>query len=129
MGEAIPWGLVAGSSLLVGAVIALRRRATQRTAGLIVAFGAGLLISAVAYELVAEAVESGTALALIALGLGAGAPRVIALGRGHDPTCSDEPCRCQGPDPLAIRAQRGTAWRRVTSGARSVTVGWSGEVT
>jgi zinc transporter, ZIP family len=73
LGEAIFWGLVAGSSLLLGAVVALRLRPTQRTTGLIMAFGAGVLISAVAYELVAEAIESGSSLAPVAIGLGAGA--------------------------------------------------------
>jgi zinc transporter, ZIP family len=73
VGEAVFWGLVAGSSLLIGAVVALRLRPTQRTTGLIMAFGAGVLISAVAYELVAEAVEAGSSLAPVAFGLGAGA--------------------------------------------------------
>jgi zinc transporter, ZIP family len=73
VGEAVFWGLVAGSSLLIGAVVALRLRPTQRTTGLIMAFGAGVLISAVAYELVAESVEAGSSLAPVAFGLGAGA--------------------------------------------------------
>ena len=55
MGEAFFWGIIAGSSLVVGGVIALRVRISQRLLGLIMAFGSGVLISAVAYELVDEA--------------------------------------------------------------------------
>lgn len=54
MGEALFWGLVAGSSLLIGGVIASFRPVGQRALGLIMAFGSGVLISAVAYELVEE---------------------------------------------------------------------------
>jgi zinc transporter, ZIP family len=57
MGAAFGWGTVAASSLVIGAVIALLFRIGLRTIGLIMAFGAGVLISAVAFDLVAEAVE------------------------------------------------------------------------
>jgi ZIP family zinc transporter len=50
------WGLVATSSLVVGGVIALRLSLSKLTLGIIMAFGAGVLISAVAYELVFEAI-------------------------------------------------------------------------
>ena len=49
---ALIWGGVGASSLLVGAVLALRTTPSNRTVGLVLAFGAGTLISAVAYELV-----------------------------------------------------------------------------
>jgi hypothetical protein len=58
MAEALLWGGVASSSLIVGGVIALRLRIAPRLLGLIMAFGAGVLISAVAYELVEEAFEA-----------------------------------------------------------------------
>jgi len=73
MGEAFLWGLVAGSSLLIGGAIALRAPITRRHVGLIMAFGAGVLISAVAYELVHEAFETSAGDGGIALGLLAGA--------------------------------------------------------
>jgi ZIP family zinc transporter len=50
MGEALLWGLVASSSLIVGGVLALRLPIASRTLGLVMAFGAGVLISAVAFE-------------------------------------------------------------------------------
>ncbi len=73
MGEAFLWGLVAGSSLVIGGWVALRVRIGGRVLGLIMAFGAGVLISAVAYELVAEAFQVGAGSGGVALGLAAGA--------------------------------------------------------
>ena len=52
MAEAALWGLVAGSSLVIGAYVAIRVRPGSATIGNIMAFGSGVLISAVAYELV-----------------------------------------------------------------------------
>jgi zinc transporter, ZIP family len=70
--EALLAGTFAGSSLLLGAAIALVRPPRERTLGLIMAFGSGVLISAVAYDLVLEAVSiSGGA--GIPLGAAAGA--------------------------------------------------------
>jgi zinc transporter, ZIP family len=70
MGEALFWGVVASSSLLVGAAVALARPLPERAVGLLTAFGAGVLISAVAYELVEEAFATSTT--GVALGLATG---------------------------------------------------------
>lgn len=70
--EAGFWGLVGGVSLLVGAVVGLTVTISQRAIGLIMAFGAGVLISAVAFELTDEAFAQGGTDAL-AVGLAAGA--------------------------------------------------------
>jgi hypothetical protein len=51
MGGALFWGLVGVSSLIVGGAFALRFRISQRSLGLVMGFGSGVLISAVAYEL------------------------------------------------------------------------------
>jgi ZIP family zinc transporter len=64
------WGALGASSLLVGAVLALRTRPSNRTVGLVLAFGAGSLISAVAYELVPTETEQPLGIGL-AIGLGA----------------------------------------------------------
>jgi ZIP family zinc transporter len=53
------WGLIATSSLVLGGFIGAWFNIGRRTLGLIMAFGAGVLISAVAYELVYEAVRLG----------------------------------------------------------------------
>jgi ZIP family zinc transporter len=54
--EAMAWALLGASSLLVGALIAFWAPIGDRVLGLIMAFGAGVLISAVSYELVEQAV-------------------------------------------------------------------------
>ena len=71
--EAAFWGFVGGIALVLGAIYALVGAPSARVVGLIMAFGSGVLISAVAYELVAEAfVESGGS-GVVALGLAVGA--------------------------------------------------------
>jgi ZIP family zinc transporter len=70
--EAALWGLVGASSLLIGAAIGIRAKISEPAIGLILAFGAGTLISAVAFELTEEAYRTGGA-DVVALGLAAGA--------------------------------------------------------
>jgi ZIP family zinc transporter len=60
MAAAFGWGTLAGSSLVIGAVFALRFRIGLRAIGLIMGFGAGVLISALAFDLVEEAVDKST---------------------------------------------------------------------
>jgi ZIP family zinc transporter len=71
--SAFLWGLFASSSLILGGVIALRFNLGNKLLGVIMAFGAGTLISAVAYELIFEAVKLGRFTAYPAFGLFAGA--------------------------------------------------------
>jgi zinc transporter, ZIP family len=71
--EAFVWGLVAASSLLVGGLVALRWRIEARPLGLVMAFGAGVLLSAVAYDLVQEAADVSSGGGVVGLGLAAGA--------------------------------------------------------
>jgi len=66
------WGLVGGAALVLGAAIGLLARPSQRTIALVMAFGAGVLISALTFELTEEAFRRGGALA-VAGGLSAGA--------------------------------------------------------
>jgi zinc transporter, ZIP family len=51
---ALGWGALAASSLVLGALLALGRDWPARLVGLVLAFGAGALISAVAFELALE---------------------------------------------------------------------------
>jgi zinc transporter, ZIP family len=69
--EAAFWALVASGSLLVGAVLALLLRPGHRFVGLTMAFGAGALVAAVAYELVLEAFETSTGGAAVGFTAGA----------------------------------------------------------
>jgi zinc transporter, ZIP family len=72
MGAAFGWGVVAGSSLVIGALIALRFRIGLRTIGLIMGFGAGVLISAVSFDLVDEAAHKSSGNGSVAAGIFAG---------------------------------------------------------
>ncbi|HET9010908.1 MAG TPA: hypothetical protein VFN38_03800 [Gemmatimonadaceae bacterium] len=69
--EAAFWGFVGGAALLIGAVVGLVAPASQRAIGLVMGFGAGVLISALAFELTDEAFRRGGADA-VSLGLAAG---------------------------------------------------------
>lgn len=71
--SAFLWGLVAASSLIVGGLIAYRILIGPRVLGCIMAFGAGMLISAVSYELVFESVVLAKLSGFPALGFFAGA--------------------------------------------------------
>jgi ZIP family zinc transporter len=83
--EALFWGLFAASSLLIGALIASWRPPHRRALGLIMAFGAGVLLSAVAYELIDESASIGGGGLAVAAGVFAGAATFtlgdIAIGR------------------------------------------------
>jgi zinc transporter, ZIP family len=69
--EAAFWGLVTAASLLVGAGVALVLRPSRRVVGLALAFGAGALVAAVAYELVLEGFETSARGATIGFVVGA----------------------------------------------------------
>ena len=70
--EALLWGLVSTSSLVLGGLIGVYLSIGNRMLGIVMAFGAGVLISAVAFDLVYES---------ISVGKGTGGPTLgIALG-------------------------------------------------
>lgn len=53
------WGLVGGSALLLGSAVGYYAKVPQRIIAAVMAFGAGVLISAVAFELMDEAYRRG----------------------------------------------------------------------
>jgi zinc transporter ZupT len=61
--EAAFWGFVGGAALLLGAIVGIRAPTSQRTIGLVMAFGAGVLISALAFE---QAFAAGAILTMLA---------------------------------------------------------------
>jgi len=70
--EAAFWGFVAGAALLLGAGLGLRFHFSHRVIGLVMAFGAGTLISSLTLELTAEAYSrAGLDAVVIGLPLGA----------------------------------------------------------
>ncbi len=89
MGSAVLWGTVAASSLVLGALLAIVREWPERLVGLVLAFGAGALISAVSFELAEDGVEIGGGLA-VGIGLAVGALTYFLLdsrleGSGSNP--------------------------------------------
>jgi ZIP family zinc transporter len=64
------WGALSASSLLIGAALAIWLRPSNRIVGLVMGFGSGTLVSALAYELVPEATKGDFP---VALGLATGA--------------------------------------------------------
>jgi zinc transporter, ZIP family len=72
MAAAFGWGTLAASSLVIGAIVALLFHISLRVIGLIMGFGAGVLISALSFDLVEEAVDKSSGHGWVAAGLFAG---------------------------------------------------------
>ena len=102
--EALFWGGLGASALLVGAIVAFLADVPKRVQGLILAFGAGTLFGAVAYELFEEAVDLSVSGIDVAIGFGLGAT-VFYLGS-------------LGIDRLSARAKP-RAWSRSATRARA----------
>jgi ZIP family zinc transporter len=83
MGAAVGWGALAASSLILGAVLGLAGRWPERLIGLVLAFGAGALISAVSFDLAEEGLEIGGP-GTVAIGLAAGALAFYVLDGALD---------------------------------------------
>ncbi|MFK0237421.1 ZIP family metal transporter [Streptomyces vinaceus] len=80
------WGLFAGAALLVGAAVGSSFRVPAQWIALVMAFGSGVLISAVSFELVEEAYEQGgvlpTAAGAVAGATAYSAANVLLARRG-----------------------------------------------
>jgi zinc transporter, ZIP family len=80
VGAAFGWGVLAASSLVLGAILGLARSWPARLIGLVLAFGAGALISSVSFELAQEGVAVGGGTA-VGIGLALGALTYFVLSR------------------------------------------------
>lgn len=80
MTAAVGWGALAASSLVIGALLGLLRAWPRRLVGLVLAFGAGALISAVSFDLAQEGAQVGDP-GFVGLGLAVGAITYFALDR------------------------------------------------
>lgn len=78
---AIGWGLLAASSLFIGALLGVLRTWRDGLVGAVLAFGAGALISSICFELAAEGFRVGGAVP-VALGVGVGALAFFLADRG-----------------------------------------------
>ena len=97
--SAFLWGALAASALLIGALVAIGWSMPTRVLGLITAFGSGVLISAVAYDLVEEASQTDGSTMRVGLGLFVGSvvyyvgdvlvDRMGGTRAPADPTASD----------------------------------------
>ncbi|MBB6454756.1 ZIP family zinc transporter [Salirhabdus euzebyi] len=63
--EALMWGGVAGSALLIGALIGLYFKIKKKVLAFIMAFGTGVLFGAATFEILPESVEKGGFLATL----------------------------------------------------------------
>ena len=90
--EALGWGAVAASSLLIGAFVGLARTWPREAIGLVLGFGAGALISAVSFELAEEGVEVG-GIEPLAAGLAVGALTYFVASGRVDSAGGDNPGR------------------------------------
>ncbi|MET9224546.1 ZIP family zinc transporter [Lentzea sp. NPDC003310] len=95
--EAGLWGLAGGGALVVGALIAWFVRVPRDVVAVVMAFGAGVLIAAAAFELVDEAEKTGGLLATTTGFLGGAVVYVLAnvvlarYGARHRKRSSDQP--------------------------------------
>jgi ZIP family zinc transporter len=97
------WGLLAGSALVLGAGVGYLARIPRRAVASVMAFGAGVLLSAVSFDLIAEADEQGGLLptvagALVGAGVYTGCNVLLARrGARHRKRSGDQQAR----DPSA----------------------------
>ena len=91
MSAALGWGALAASSLVIGALLGLARPWPARLIGIVLAFGAGALISAVSFDLAEEGARLGDAW-IVGLGLAVGAITYFTLNRrlGRRPRRRDD---------------------------------------
>src|SRR3712207_6857452 len=83
MGQALVFGLIGSSALVIGGAIGAYWRAPHQISGVLLAFASGTLISVLAFELFPEAVHLG-GLWPAGLGLMAGGLTFLAINTGRD---------------------------------------------
>jgi hypothetical protein len=120
MGEALAFGVIGSSALVIGGAIGAYWQAPQRISGVLLAFASGTLISALAFELFPEAVHLG-GLWPAGLGLIAGGLTFVIINTALDSWVAQsagDPYKMPGvprrppktsPEP---RQSRPSGWRR-----------------
>ena len=106
MAASFGWGILAASSLVIGAIVALRFKISLRAIGLIMGFGAGVLISALSFDLVQEAVDKSSGHGWVVAGVFAGCGVFFGgdrlIGRLGGSQRKDPDGSQEGDSPLAI---------------------------
>ena len=108
--QAALWGLLAGSALVLGAAIAWFARVPPRLVAAVMAFGSGVLVSALSFELMEEAFRSGgldsTAIGFLAGAAAFTAVNIVVSRRGgqHRKRSGEQQQRAEDGSGLAIAA-------------------------
>src|SRR5688572_26742706 len=106
MAASFGWGILAASSLVIGAIVALRFKISLRAIGLIMGFGAGVLISALSFDLIQEAVDKSSGHGWVVFGVFAGCGVFFGgdqlIGRLGGGDRKDATGEQEGDSPLAI---------------------------
>ena len=92
LGTAIVFGLIASSAFVIGVVIGLNTTPSRRVVAALLAFGGGILVSALAFDLMEEAFEKGTTAWVIG-GFMAGAVIYVAIAFLLDRLAAQSPKR------------------------------------
>ena len=100
---ALGWGALAAASLVLGALLALARRWPDAVVGTVLAFGAGALISSVAFELAQQGLQIGTPTS-VAIGLALGAVTFFVADRAVERDRRAQRRRSGAGLPLALGA-------------------------
>ncbi len=108
MGEALLFGLIASSALVIGGVIGAYVNVPERVIGVLLAFASGSLISALAFELFADAAELG-GVGRAGIGLLAGGAAFVVANTFVDRWAagSEEP---EQSDRVGAATRRGVGW-------------------
>ena len=108
---ALLWGALAAGALLVGALVALRWTLRKDVVGWITAFGSGVLISAVAYDLVEQASRTSGSTFRVGLGVLVGSVvyfvgdvLVDRMGGDRTPTAPSASDAGEGGLPIVLGA-------------------------
>ena len=127
--EAAIWGAIGASTLLIGAVLAFAVDMPARLRGLILAFGAGALFGAVAYELFEEAIVVSMGGLPVAVGFAAGATvfylgslAIDRLGEGAGGGGSSTTSTAK-PDTGSAPSQRASSRRAARTNGLAVLLG------
>jgi zinc transporter ZupT len=86
MATAAIYGLLASSSFVVGVALGLATKPPRRLLAVVITFGAGVLVSALTFDLMAEAFEKGT-----------GPMPSVASWSARSSTCSPTPAWSASP--------------------------------
>ncbi|TFV56812.1 ZIP family zinc transporter [Mycobacterium sp. PS03-16] len=108
------WGLLAGAALVIGALVGWAVRVPTRVVAAVMAFGAGVLISALAFDLMDEAERTG-GLAATAIGFVGGAVAYVGANIVLDRYGARHRKRSHGRQPS--EAQAGGSGAAIAIGA------------